>query len=100
MIARIEKSYFGNEVSYEFVECTNIDKLKAQYKKTKVIKYVGEILRDRQIKDFNIYGNTVISKTMLNKLGEKTIIKEVERITGYSSCITIMPSGTVILNRL
>lgn len=97
MIAKIEKRLNGMDVIYEFVECENIEDVKEKYKNN--IEYIGEILRPAQIKNINIYGNTIISSTMLKKLGNEKILNEVKRITGFDCEINVKLGGSVILIR-
>jgi hypothetical protein len=104
MIAMIEHERYNYKLNlpttlYEFVECENIEDVKqlSKYKDNQKINYIGEILRKSQRENLMYYGNTVISYTMLEKLGNTKIIQEVKRITGLNCGITVLASGTVML---
>ncbi len=102
MIAMIEHERYNYKSNlpttlYEFVECQNIEDVKLAYKHKQKINYIGAILRKSQRENLMYYGNTVISYTMLEKLGNEKIIQEVKRITGLNCGITVLASGTVML---
>lgn len=75
MIAMIIKKTVNGNV-YEFMDAPNI-------------WYIGRILSDEQIKNLKKFNNTVISYKMLNQLGKKRIIAEIEALTGIRCIIKI-----------
>lgn len=101
MFVMVVKKLDPLRVTYKFIESDNLEDVKTKYKNKKYtgIEYIGEILRETQKRNLINYGNTIISNTMLNKLGQKDILKEVKRITGYDCEINVSLAGTVVLTR-
>lgn len=106
MIAMIEYEKYNYKTNlpstkYEFVDCQNIDDVKLAYKHDqRKINYIGKILKQSQIENLHYYGNTVIPYTMLDKLGDEKIIKEIKQLTNLNCNISITDSGSVIINVL
>lgn len=75
MIAMLIKHTIeGNE--YEFIERPNI-------------WYIGKLLAEEQINNLRKFNNTVIAYKMLQQLGEKKILSEIEALVGFKCIIKV-----------
>lgn len=103
MIIKIEYDEYDYRLNlpklkYEFIEdVENLEDIKNKYKTEEKVTYVGPILKKNQIKNLHYYGNTVISRTVYECLGETKILEEVERLTGLTCNISITRGDTVLL---
>lgn len=99
MIARVDYKLYGGEIDYRLYNCNNIKEIEYKYNNRTNVLYIGQILKDTQIDMFNLHGNTIIQKSIYNKLNIKDLTNELNRILNCECVVRETRQGTIIVEK-
>jgi hypothetical protein len=100
MLARVDVKLYGGEIDYKIYEVKNLDEAKQRFNGRCNVIYVGEIISDNQKETFKMYGNTVIPKSLYDKVDNLKLIQEFKRILNCNCAIKQTQSGTIIVEKV
>lgn len=99
MLARVDVQLYGGTIDYRVFECNKIEEIKEKFDGRPNVLYVGEIICKKQIENLIFFGNTVIPKSLYEKIDTKKMLNELKRLIGCDCKIKISNNGTVIIEK-